>query len=95
MEVAELFEVIGSGPRLKLMRVLNELKQPTIVRVVAQYSNMRPSVCSKHLMILYRSGIVSKIQTGKFACYSLNHDSINKMISFLKELSDGHEDQGK
>ncbi len=66
-EAAQLFKVLGSESRLRLLRLLGSA--PRTVGALAETAEMSQPLVSQHLRTLRQAGLVSASRTGKEVTY--------------------------
>lgn len=77
-EAAELFRVLGSPSRLKLLRVI--ARGPAQVNALADATGLTQPLVSQHLRLLRTTGIVTVTRTGREASYQLADQHIAHVI---------------
>ena len=77
-EAAELFRVLGSPSRLRLLRAVAD--SPRQVGALAETTGMTQPLVSQHLRLLRSAGIVTVSRTGREAVYQLADRHIAHVI---------------
>lgn len=72
--IAERFRVLGEPMRIRLLDALREA--PATVQELQQATNASQQNVSKHLGLLLRSGMVSRIKEGNFSRYAIADESV-------------------
>ncbi len=65
--VAGCFQALADPTRLKILQALR-LKEQSVQELVAQFNCSQPNV-SRHLLILSKAGLVSKVKRGSHVFY--------------------------
>lgn len=71
--------------RQQILQLINENGQLTVTEIYVKL-RLEQSVASQHLAILRRSNIVKTTREGKFIWYTVNHDRLNDIDQFIKNL---------
>jgi DNA-binding transcriptional ArsR family regulator len=75
-KAAQKLRAFNHPLRTQLLVRLNDAGQQTVTQLFT-YFHLEQSVCSQHLAILRRAGLVSIRRDGKNILYSLNHDALH------------------
>lgn len=75
---AQLFKVLGSESRLRLLLLLDE--QPRTVGALAEAAGLSQPLVSQHLRTLRQAGLVSATRRGKEAIYLVADDHISHVV---------------
>lgn len=82
-----------------VLRAVNHKLRQLIIQTIYEHKRisvtdlyiklrLEQSVASQHLAILRKAGAVSTIREGKFIYYTVNHDRIEEIMDFVKNLID-------
>lgn len=90
----EIFEVKKARAILRAVdhklrrQILTVIREQKRVDVTSIYVRLRleQSVCSQHLAIMRKAGIVIAERDGKYIYYSVNEQYIEKLVGFCEEL---------
>ena len=83
---AEMFAALGSGPRLRIMRLLISAHPDGMVVGDIQAELETPgSTLSHHLEKLKMEGLVDSRKDKQWLWYSANSDALQELLSFLYE----------
>jgi DNA-binding transcriptional ArsR family regulator len=72
--------------RQQLLKLIEEEKKITVTEIYVRL-RLEQSVASQHLAILRKAGIVTTQRDGKFIFYMVNHNRIEEIGQFVKELN--------
>lgn len=78
-EAAQLFKVLGSESRLRLLVVLGE--QPRSVGVLAEATAMSQPLVSQHLRALRQVGLVVPTRNGKEVTYAVADTHVSHVVA--------------
>ena len=81
---AKIFELLGSGVRLKILRIIaNEGKS---VNLLSKYLRLSQPTVSYHLGLLFDSGLVQQSRTAQWVRYKLNKDRLAELMGEFSKL---------
>lgn len=81
-DFAEIFKALSHPVRLKIVRGLIK-KEICSVNNISQELDLPQPTVSQHLNILKNAGIITGTRKGTSICYSVNNDSVKKIIKNL------------
>lgn len=79
--IAARFRMLGEPMRLRILQVLESGEQ-TVSQIVARTEGTQSNV-SRHLLALYRTGIVGRQQAGNTALYSIADPMVMKICRMV------------
>ena len=81
---ADMFSAMGSGPRLRIMRVLlSAHPEGMVVGEIAEELGIPPSTLSHHLEKLKNEDLVQVRREGTYLWYSANTEILQQLLGFL------------
>ena len=81
---ADMFSAMGTGPRLRIMRVLLSAHPGgMVVNEIGSELGIPASTLSHHLEKLKNEGLVKVQRESTFLRYSANADSLRELLGFL------------
>ena len=81
---ADMFSAMGTGPRLRIMRVLlSAHPDGMVVNEVGAELNIPASTLSHHLEKLKNENLVKVRREGTYLWYSANAEALQEVLSFL------------
>jgi DNA-binding transcriptional ArsR family regulator len=81
---ADMFSAMGTGPRLRIMRVLlSAHPDGMVVSEIGAELGIPPSTLSHHLEKLKNEGLVKVRREGTYLWYSANADVLQELLGFL------------
>jgi len=81
---ADMFSAMGTGPRLRIMRVLlSAHPDGMVVGDVGNELGIPASTLSHHLEKLKNEGLVKFRREGTFLWYSANSEALQELLGFL------------
>ena len=81
---ADMFSAMGTGPRLRIMRVLlSAHPDGMVVNEIGGELGIPPSTLSHHLEKLKNEGLVKVRREGTYLWYSANADVLQELLGFL------------
>ncbi|MEG6585707.1 ArsR/SmtB family transcription factor [Dendrosporobacter sp. 1207_IL3150] len=83
-QLATIFKALGDDTRLEIVKMLIG-KELCVCDIIAAFANKSQPAISHHLKILKHAGVLSDSRDGKWIFYSINSNSINAVLPFLKE----------
>jgi DNA-binding transcriptional ArsR family regulator len=86
-KAALILRALNHKLRQQILQLINDNTQITVTEIYVKL-RLEQSVASQHLAILRRSNIVKTTREGKFIWYSVNHDRLNDIDEFVKNLLD-------
>lgn len=86
-KAALVLRAINHKLRQQIIQTIYEHKRISVTDLYVKL-RLEQSVASQHLAILRRADIVSTIREGKFIFYTVNHDRIDEIKSFVSNLVD-------
>lgn len=78
-EAAELFKVLGSESRLRLLLLI--AREPRTVGALAEASGLSQPLVSQHLRTLRGAGLVAATRSGKEVSYELTDLHVSHVVS--------------
>lgn len=78
-EAAQLFKVLGSESRLRLLYLIG--RDPRTVKALADATGMSQPLVSQHLRTLRQAGIATTTRSGKEITYRLADDHVTHVIN--------------
>ena len=81
---ADMFSAMGTGPRLRIMRVLlSAHPDGIVVGDIGSELGIAASTLSHHLEKLKNEGLVKVRREGTYLWYSANADALQELLGFL------------
>jgi len=81
---ADMFSAMGTGPRLRIMRVLlSAHPDGMVVGDIGHDLGSAPSTLSHHLEKLKNEGLVKVRREGTYLWYSANAEALQELLGFL------------
>lgn len=81
---ADMFSAMGTGPRLRIMRLLlSAHPDGLVVGDIGNELNIAASTLSHHLEKLKNKGLVKVRREGTWLWYSANSDALQELLAFL------------
>ncbi len=81
---ADMFSAMGTGPRLRIMRVLlSAHPDGMVVGDIGTDLGIAASTLSHHLEKLKHEGLVNVRREGTYLWYSANADALQELLGFL------------
>jgi ArsR family transcriptional regulator len=81
---ADMFSAMGTGPRLRIMRVLlSAHPDGMVVGDIGSELGIPASTLSHHLDKLKNEGLVKFRREGTYLWYSANSDALQELLGFL------------
>jgi ArsR family transcriptional regulator len=81
---ADMFSAMGTGPRLRIMRVLlSAHPDGMVVGDIGSDLGIAPSTLSHHLEKLKNEGLVKVSRDGTYLWYSANTEALQELLGFL------------
>jgi ArsR family transcriptional regulator len=81
---ADMFSAMGTGPRLRIMRVLlSAHPDAMVVSDIGAELSIPASTLSHHLEKLKHEGLVRVRREGTYLWYSANEDALQELLGFL------------
>jgi len=84
-KAALVLRALNHKLRQQLLKLIEEEQKITVTEIYVRL-RLEQSVASQHLAILRKAGIVSTQRDGKFIYYTVNHNRIDEIGKFVKEL---------
>jgi len=85
-----VFKAISDETRLKIIDMLS-CGEMCACDILEEFNITQPTL-SYHMKILTDSGLVNSVRDGSWVRYTLNKESSDEAISFLKEITSEKED---
>ena len=81
---ADMFSAMGTGPRLRIMRVLlSSHPEGMVVGDIGEELEIPASTMSHHLDKLKNEGLVKVRREGTYLWYSANVEALQELLGFL------------
>ncbi len=81
---ADMFSAMGTGPRLRIMRVLlSSYPEGMVVGDIGNDLGIAASTLSHHLDKLKNEGLVRVRREGTYLWYSANEEALRELLGFL------------
>ena len=81
---ADMFSAMGTGPRLRIMRLLlSAHPDGIVVGDIGNELGIAASTLSHHLEKLKNEGLVNVRREGTYLWYSANSDALQELLGFL------------
>ncbi len=81
---ADMFSAMGTGPRLRIMRVLlSAYPEGMVVGDIGNDLGIAASTLSHHLDKLKNEGLVKVRREGTYLWYSANAEALQELLGFL------------
>jgi ArsR family transcriptional regulator len=81
---ADMFSAMGTGPRLRIMRVLlSAHPDGMVVSDIGSELSIPASTLSHHLEKLRHEGLVRVRREGTYLWYSANEEALQELLGFL------------
>ena len=81
---ADMFSAMGTGPRLRIMRLLlSAHPQGMVVGDIGDDLDIAASTLSHHLEKLKHEGLIKVRREGTYLWYSANADALQELLGFL------------
>jgi DNA-binding transcriptional ArsR family regulator len=81
---ADMFSAMGTGPRLRIMRMLlSAYPDGVVVGEIAAELEIAPSTLSHHLEKLKNEDLVKVRREGTYLWYSANAETLQNLLGFL------------
>lgn len=84
-KAALILRAVNHKLRQQILKLLHQNERMTVTEIYVKL-RLEQSVASQHLAILRKAGFVNTLRDGKFIFYSVNHDRLNQVHSFVHEL---------
>jgi DNA-binding transcriptional ArsR family regulator len=84
-KAALVLRALNHKLRQQLLKLIEEEQKITVTEIYVRL-RLEQSVASQHLAILRKAGIVSTQRDGKFIYYTVNHNRIDEIGKFVKDL---------
>ena len=84
-KAALILRAINHKLRQQILKMLHQNEKMTVTEIYVKL-RLEQSVASQHLAILRKAGFVNTVRDGKFIFYSVNHDRMDQVHSFVYEL---------
>jgi ArsR family transcriptional regulator len=85
-ECADLFKALGDESRLRILDLLC-CQELCACHILDEFSFTQPTL-SHHMRILTDAGLVQGRKEGKWTYYSLNGETLERLGSYFRALSD-------
>lgn len=85
VKTARKFSILCHPARTEIMKMLDEHKILNIEEIKEKL-HVLPTETLFHLNLLYEAGFISKKNSDKIRCYSINSDAIEKIIEYSDYL---------
>lgn len=79
--IARRFQALGEPNRLRILEKL-EMGEKTVGELVTQLDGNQSNI-SKHLKILYETGLVSRRRLGMSVCYAISDPTVFQLCSLV------------
>ena len=84
-KAALVLRALNHKLRQQLLKLIEEEQKITVTEIYVRL-RLEQSVASQHLAILRKAGIVITQRDGKFIYYTVNHNRIDEIGQFVKDL---------
>lgn len=84
-KAALILRAINHKLRQQILKLLHQNEKMTVTEIYVKL-RLEQSVASQHLAILRKAGFVNTVRDGKFIFYSVNHDRMDQVHSFVYDL---------
>jgi DNA-binding transcriptional ArsR family regulator len=84
-KAALILRAVNHKLRQQILKLIHSNERMTVTEIYVKL-RLEQSVASQHLAILRKAGFVSTYRDGKFIYYSVNHDRLNQVHSFVHDL---------
>lgn len=84
-KAALILRAVNHKLRQQILKLIHQNERMTVTEIYVKL-RLEQSVASQHLAILRKAGFVSTYRDGKFIYYSVNHDRLNQVHSFVHDL---------
>src|SRR5215211_9220948 len=84
-KAALILRAVNHKLRQQILKLIDEQGRITVTEIYVKL-RLEQSVASQHLAILRKAGFVNTDRDGKFIFYSVNHDRLGQVHSFVHEL---------
>jgi ArsR family transcriptional regulator len=81
---AELFKALGDPARVKIVNHLAQSKEPVCVCEFLPVLGLSQATVSHHLAKLARVGLLQREQRGKWAYFSINHETAESLAGIVR-----------
>lgn len=79
------FRAVKSRFRINILKHLSDIDEATVLDLYVKL-RIEQSECSRHLAILRSANLVKYRRSGKNIYYSLNHETLKKLIDFTNSV---------
>lgn len=84
-KAAIVLRAINHKLRQIILKLIDERGRMTVTEIY-MHLRLEQSVASQHLAVLRKAGFVNTERNGKFIYYSVNHDRLEELHKFIKDL---------
>jgi DNA-binding transcriptional ArsR family regulator len=84
-KAALILRALNHKLRQQIVKLIDEQNKTTVTNIYVTL-RLEQSVASQHLAILRRAGLVKAQREGKFIYYSLEHENLQSLNLFVKNL---------
>lgn len=84
-QAALTLRAINHKLRQVIIKTIDEAGKITVTQLYVKL-RLEQSVCSQHLAILRKAGIVTTAREGKFIYYSVNNERILKLVLLAQQI---------
>jgi DNA-binding transcriptional ArsR family regulator len=86
---ASKIRIITHPVRMEIIKMLEENEKLNVTQIYEKL-NMKQAEISDHLGRLRKFGILKKVRVGKMSIYSLNIESLEKIVEVSSEFAEKH-----
>ena len=84
-KAALILRAVNHKLRQQILKLIHQNERMTVTEIYVKL-RLEQSVASQHLAILRKAGFVSTYRDGKFIYYSVNHERLGQVHSFVHDL---------
>lgn len=87
-QLIEVLSVLSESARFKILSLISSKGELTAKDILSEFDFTQPTL-SHHMACLKEAGLVNVKRKGRFACYSVNKDTIDLALSGIESLKSG------
>src|SRR5687767_15509075 len=84
-KAALILRAVNHKLRQQIMKLIHQSDKMTVTEIYVKL-RLEQSVASQHLAILRKAGFVNTVQIGRFIFYSVNHERLVQVHTFVQDL---------